>query len=86
MDSTGVFGTSSLSSNLSRTAKLKRGMMKLFKILIPIFVLFFSSSVFAELPISLYKRSRGEMDITRVFGIGGISISLVLQSNLSKYF
>ena len=30
--------------------------------------------------------SRGEMDITRVFGIGGISISLVLQSNLSKYF
>ncbi len=32
------------------------------------------------------KRSRGEMDITRVFGVGGISISLVLQSNLSKYF
>ena len=29
-------------------------MMKLFKILIPIFVLFFSSSVFAELPTSLF--------------------------------
>ena len=69
MDSTVVFGTISLSSNLSRTAS--------------IFSATFSATYFYYEKSELYLKKK---DTKQNFGIGGISISLVLQSNLSKYF
>ena len=48
MDITRVFGTWIWGSSPYETAILREVMMKLFKILIPIFVLFFPSLIFAE--------------------------------------